>query len=137
MTVSDVMTCNPESVSSVDTVQVALQKMLELEVRHLPVVDEGDLVGILSDRDLQASIFSVSELLEDPALAASKLNTPVSEFMVRDVITIDTETDLLDAIDLLLEHKIGALPVLDATDSSLAGIVSYVDVLRLARDKLS
>jgi acetoin utilization protein AcuB len=49
---------------------------------------------------------------------------------------VDPETEVSEAIDLMIEHRIGALPVVEPDSTKLVGIVSYVDVLRAARDLL-
>jgi acetoin utilization protein AcuB len=56
--------------------------------------------------------------------------------MSSDVICVTSESDLGDAIELMLEHRIGAVPVVDLDGERLIGIVSYVDVLREARHRL-
>lgn len=108
--------------------------LLELDVRHLPVVDEGQLVGIVSDRDFR----QVSVLLGgagSPDGLQRLLARPVSDFMSSDVISVDPEAEIDEIIDIMIEQKVGALPVV-ASNSELIGIVSYIDVLRAARDAL-
>jgi acetoin utilization protein AcuB len=56
--------------------------------------------------------------------------------MSSDVICVEPETELADVVELLLEHKIGALPVVRPDTRELIGIVSYIDVLRGLRDRL-
>jgi acetoin utilization protein AcuB len=54
--------------------------------------------------------------------------------MTTDVISVNPETELEEVVDLMIEHKIGAVPVVEADSSKLVGIVSYIDALRAARD---
>jgi acetoin utilization protein AcuB len=54
--------------------------------------------------------------------------------MTSDVITVHPESDASEAIDLMIEHRVGALPVVEPDSTKLVGIVSYVDALRAARD---
>ncbi len=61
------------------------------------------------------------------------LERTVGEVMQGDIVTLDSEDSVSDAIDLLLEHRVGAVPVVDRL-GSLVGIVSYVDLLRACRD---
>jgi acetoin utilization protein AcuB len=56
--------------------------------------------------------------------------------MSSDVICVEPETDLSDVVALLLEHKIGAIPVVDPDTRAVVGIVSYIDVLRAVQDSL-
>jgi acetoin utilization protein AcuB len=57
--------------------------------------------------------------------------------MASDVVAVNATDDLIEAIDLMIEHRIGAVPVVETGSSALVGIVSYVDVLRTARDLLA
>ncbi len=113
-----------------------MAKLMESGVRHLPVVEDGRLVGMVSDRDARRLIHPFFEL--DPATAARRddLERPISALMSSDVISVNPETEVAEIIDLMIEHAIGAVPVIEADSQKLLGIVSYVDVLRAARDVL-
>jgi acetoin utilization protein AcuB len=110
------------------TCSEAIELMKARRVRHLPVVDRGRLVGIVTDRDLRYVLF-------DPALQA-KLGPETEIFesrAVRDVMTwavisVGPQTDLRRAARLMLEDKIGALPVVDA--GRVVGVLTERDVLR-------
>lgn len=132
MIVEDIMSTDPYVVEVTETVRQVLAKLLEANVRHLPVVDEGAIVGIVSDRDLHRA--AASWLAEQPE--PNPLERSVSAIMSSDVISVHPETDVQDVIDLMLEHKIGAIPVLEADSAKVIGIISYVDILRGARDLL-
>jgi acetoin utilization protein AcuB len=120
-TASDIMTAKVVTIRQTATVREALKLLAELDVRHLPVVDEHEgLVGMISDRDL-LRLRRSSEVL----------GQAVSEVMSGDVLVVTPSTHVDEIIDLMTENKIGALPVVDA-DQQIAGIVSYVDVLRAA-----
>ena len=99
----------------------------------LPVVEEDALVGIISDRDLRD--LGV-EARDDGATVRRTLAQPASQVMSSGVVTVHPESDVAEAIDLMIEHRIGALPVVEPDSTKLLGIVSYVDVLRAARDLL-
>jgi CBS domain-containing protein len=91
---------------------------------------------MLSDRDL-ASLDVTRVLAGDGAEALLlELSTPVQEVMASDVVSVEAETPLGDVIALFLEHKIGALPVVEPDTSAVIGIVSYIDVLRALQDLL-
>jgi acetoin utilization protein AcuB len=133
--ISEVMTANVAYVEADATVRDALRTMHDSDVRHVPVLDDGELVGILSDRDLQAYVpWIMGE--NDTSGEAPPLTRPVSSLMSSDVRTVSTEDDLREAIDIMIEHKVGAVPVVDRSTNELVGIVSYVDALRLARDRV-
>lgn len=130
MVVDEIMSPKPVSVEADQTVREALRRLITEDIRHLPVVDQGALVGMVSDRDvrgLASEVLSGNELSE-------QLSRPVSEVMSSDVVSVDPETEIGEAIDLMIEHRIGALPVV--ADTQLVGILSYVDVLRAARPAL-
>ncbi len=133
MVVEEVMTKSPVVVQAEQSVQEVLATLLELDARHLPVLDDGDLVGIISDRDLRSFMLPELSALDSPEEAKQRLASPVSGLMAGDVLSIGPETEVKDAIDLMLEQKIGAVPVVSADNGALVGIVSYVDVLRAAR----
>lgn len=105
--------------------------MKRFKFRHLPVIDGGKVVGMLSQRDYLRA--SVSELDPDHGLKDTNLkrNIFVAEIMTRDVVTVRPETTLLEAAKILREHHFGALPVTEA-DGTLVGIVTEFDFVRLA-----
>jgi CBS domain-containing protein len=134
MNAADIMTKNPISVSPKATLGAVLEIMRDEEIRHVTVVEGGELKGVLSDRDVRR--FQVDAIQGDGAESARRLRMPVSEMMTGDPLSVGPESDVTEIIDLLLENKIGAVPVVDDTDGLLVGIVSYVDVLRVARDRI-
>lgn len=133
MKVVDVMTKNPLAMTAEETVGQAEDLMTEHRIRQLPIVDGAALLGIITDRDIR-SYLSASTLL-DPAERAKALATPVQEIMTRDPLTLAPDDDLRDAVELLLEEKVGALPVVDGAEG-LVGIVTYVDILRCFLNRL-
>ncbi len=122
--VADLMTSDPATVVVTASAGAALARLHQLDVRHLPVVDEeGALVGMLSDRDF-------SPLPHDGTSSRSPgPSVPVSDLMSSDVVSVEEETSARDLIETLLDLKVGALPVTDS-EGALVGIVSYIDVLR-------
>ena len=133
MNVAEWMTKHPECIDANESLHTALQKLLELDVRHLPVINNEELVGMLSDRDLNGYL---GQALGDSTRYAAMLDEPVSKIMSGDVISASPETELGDVIELLLEHKIGAIPVVEDHLGKLVGIISYVDVLKALRDTI-
>jgi acetoin utilization protein AcuB len=113
------------------TVRHVMSVAMEGDVRHLPVVEEGRLIGIVSDRDLRDAY---RRALDGAGGGASPLEQPISEIMSSDLICANPETELEEVIDLMIEHKIGAIPVVEVDSLKLLGIISYVDVLRAARE---
>lgn len=134
MEVRDIMTTNPLSARLGTSVFDAIRTLESEQIRHLPIVEGGELVGIVSDRDLLR--YSHAALLEDPDAARTRLQVAISTIMTSDPSCVAPEDDVDDAIDLMLENRIGALPVVDEAEGRLVGILSYVDVMRAARGKL-
>ena len=117
--VSDWMTRAPITVSEDCSVGLALGQMERDGVRHLLVVDGERLSGILSNRDVRRLA------LRDPG--PSLLARPVRAIMTEDPITVAPETVVTVAARLLLEHRIGALPVRDG--DKIVGIFTTADAL--------
>lgn len=136
MSVSEIMTRDPVTISPGATVRDAIRLLEGLSARHLPVIDGGRLVGLVSDRDLREYRIPILEEIADPEYADSLLDKPVSEAMHTAVVKVDTGEGLKTVVDLMLEYGIGAIPVVDRSTEALVGIVSYVDVLRLVRPSL-
>jgi CBS domain-containing protein len=136
MVAEELMSRNPFAVEVTASIRSAMAKLTESDVRHLPVVERGRLVGMVSDRDLRRLIHPLFELAPAHAARSEDLDRPISVLMNSDVISVQTESEIEDVIDLMIEHKIGAVPVMAPDSSELLGIISYVDVLRAARDVL-
>ena len=122
------MTRNVVSISADDTLRIVKEIMEEGSVRHLPVVRSGDLVGVVSQRDLlKASLSNVMGLpAEEQSLFLEGVS--ISEVMTSPPITIEADASVQAAARLMAEKKIGCLPVMD--EEKFAGIVTETDVLR-------
>jgi len=136
MTARDLMTPNPVTVAPEASLAEVWDLMREMEIRHVPVVQGGALVGMLSDRDLAHLDISRMLALEGADALRQELATPIIKVMTSDVIFVEPESDLGDVVELLIEHKVGALPVLRPDTREIVGIVSYIDVLRALQDLL-
>jgi acetoin utilization protein AcuB len=115
MLISRLMTYGAETISSHDTLQTAATLMERGGFRRVPVVDDGKLVGIISDRDVRAH----SGYLD---------STRVTAAMTSDPKTVTPQMSVEDAARLMIEHKIGGLPVVE--DGKLVGILTTTDVLK-------
>ena len=133
MKVVEVMTRNPLSMTPSETVGQADELMAENRIRQLPVVDGSTLVGIITDRDIRSFLDGGSLLVPDARARA--LATQIKEVMSTDPLTLSPDDDLQEALELLIEEKIGGIPVMDQSEG-LVGIVTYVDVLRCFLDFL-
>ena len=135
MLVKNRMTADPVAVAPGDPLAQAVRLTREHRIRHLPVVDGGTLVGILSDRDIRSAMPSPLEVA-DAARAALLELTPVERLMTREVITVGPHDPVEDAAKLLCRHRIGALPVVDA-HGRLLGMITETDVLTAFAEVLS
>jgi CBS domain-containing protein len=131
--VLDVMTKDPLTVMPSETIGQADELMSENRFRQIPVVKDKELVGILTDRDIRS--FLSGSLLESTEIREKSLNTKVSEIMTTEPITLSPDDDLQEAVELLIDEKIGGIPVVDEAEG-LVGIVTYVDVLRCFLNRL-
>ena len=134
MLAKDIMTENPVTATELMSVAEALGILYELDVRHLPVVRGRELAGIVSDRDLRA----FTQGREDDAIDAieNARSATIGTFMNTDPVRVDPETDVTEIVELMLVHRVGAIPVADLDTGDLLGIVSYVDLLRVLQGTL-
>jgi acetoin utilization protein AcuB len=133
MKVVDVMTQNPLTVTPSETIGQADELMSENKIRQLPVVQDKELLGIITDRDIRS--FLSGSLLESPAAREKALNTEIGEIMTTEPMTLSPDDDLQEAVEMLIDQKIGGIPVVDEAEG-LMGIVTYVDVLRCFLNRL-
>ena len=129
----DVMTRNPVTLDITSTVQDAADMMWAAEVRHIPVVERGTLVGMISDRDLRSYMLPRPERIFRADEERARMAVSVSAVIPSDVTTVRPDTPVAELLDILLEEKIGAVPVLAPDTGDLIGVVSYIDVLRAVR----
>ena len=120
--VKDSMTREVVVLSPETTAGEALALCRERRIRHLPVLEAGRLVGIVSDRDLR----SAAPGLGDPARASALEKIQVSEVMTRDVVTTRPDDPIEEAANRMREKRIGCLPV---EDERLVGILTSSDVM--------
>lgn len=128
MKVREMMTGAPISVVPDTPVFDARQTMLKERIRHLLVVEDGRLVGIVTDRDIRLNLPSQATSLSMWEVNYLLAKLTVGKVMTKGVIITGPDQEAADAARLMLEHKIGALPVLDG--DRLVGIITETDVLR-------
>lgn len=129
MLVKDRMTRHPLTIHADASISETHRYMQEQHIRHLPVVDKsGKMVGLVAEDDLlkaepsnatSLSVWEIHSLLD---------RITAREVMVRDVITTTENVPIEDAAQLMLEHKIGCLPVM--RDDKLVGIITESDLFR-------
>ena len=123
--IRELMTENPKTVSSDATVVEAARVMRDGDVGLVPVVDGDRLVGTVTDRDIAIRVVAEER---DPN------TTTVRETASTDVVTIDPEQDLDEALRLMAQHQVRRLPVVEE-DGRLVGIVAQADVARHGEDR--
>ena len=130
MSVADLMTADVVTLTEDETLAHAQRCMARGRIRHLPVVREGKLVGLITHRDLLAASFSIFAEVEANEQRRIFDTVPVVEAMHRDVVTVSPILAVSKAARILLENKYGCLPVVD-DEQRLQGIVTEADFLRL------
>lgn len=116
--VREAMTTNPRSVGTTDSVLEAARMMRDEHVGSLPVVEDGRLVGMITDRDIAIRV--VAE--------GGGASMTVAEIASSRVVTAEPDQDLDEACRLMAEHQVRRLPVVDGDE--LIGILAQADVTR-------
>jgi len=130
-TVRDIMSAEVTTLGRNDTLLLAKDIMNLGRIRHFPVVEDDELVGVVSQRDLyRASLGTVMQYGEKAQRAF--LESVVVKEIMADPISIGPDATVRDAARLMMEHKIGCLPVLE--DDRLVGIVTETDMLQVVVD---
>ena len=125
-TVQEAMTSNPTAITPETTVQEAAQLMKSEDVGALPIVEDGRLTCVITDRDL--AIRGVADGLDGAS--------SVRELASKDVVTIDPQQSLEEAARLMAEHQIRRLPVVEE-DGRLIGMLAQADVAAAGHDTLT
>jgi CBS domain-containing protein len=130
-TVGDIMRRDFVSLHANDKLDFVEDVMSLGRIRHLPVLENGRLVGIVSQRDLLAASLSRVLDFDAPERRTFLRSVEVAETMTREVVTVHPQTPLPEAARLMLRHAIGSLPVV-AEDGTPVGLVTESDLLRAA-----
>jgi CBS domain-containing protein len=115
--VRDAMTEDPRSIGASASVVEAARLMREQNIGSLPIADDGNLVGVITDRDITTRVV---------AEAADPETTSVGDVYSRDLITVEPDTDLEEALALMARHQVRRLPVVE--NDRLVGIVAQADI---------
>lgn len=136
MKVRDYMSPGPVTIEQDQNLRDAYLLMRRHGIRHLPVIDIYDrILGIVSRNDLYRAIgLQESRDLEDHLDRLERLWA--QDVMISPAYSVNASDDLIVAVDLMLQNKVGALPVVD-NDRRVVGIISEIDLLRILRDLLA
>jgi acetoin utilization protein AcuB len=129
MRIRDVMTKNPFTVDSETLVMDAQKIMKENNIRRLPVVDKGKLVGIVTHHDLLQASPSPATSLSIYELNYLLAKMKVKEVMTKNPVTLTPDTPFEDALRIGQEKKIGSFPIVE--NGKLVGITTETDIIRL------
>ncbi|MBI4382828.1 MAG: CBS domain-containing protein [Nitrospinae bacterium] len=135
MIVGEIMVKHLITIKKTDSLKDAQGLMVKHSIRHLPVIDGSELLGIITESDIRGAFIQQGNRnkggeiqLMDPA------RMKVNDHMTRNALTVSPDTHIEDAALLIYQNKIGALPVV--RDGKLAGIVSIMDILGLFVDMM-
>jgi acetoin utilization protein AcuB len=126
--VRELMTKQPLTVPVDTPVVEARRTMLEHRIRHLLVTDGGRLAGIVTDRDIRLNMPSPATSLSVWEINYLLARMTVGSVMTKSVITVDPNRNVVEAARIMLDHKIGALPVVDG--GTIIGIMTETDIMR-------
>jgi CBS domain-containing protein len=123
-TIQKLMTPNPRTVTADATLLEAAKAMRDEDAGVIPVVDGDRLVGVVTDRDIVVRAIADGK---DPG------STKVGEIASKDLITVDPQQELAEALRLMAQYQVRRLPVVEE-DGRLAGIVAQADIARAGDD---
>ena len=121
--IRDAMTEDPRSIGAAESVVDAARLMREEQIGSLPITDDEQLLGMITDRDITTRVVSEA----DPK------TTPVGDVCSRDVISVEADNDHEEALALMARHQVRRLPVVE--NGRLVGIVAQADIARTENEK--
>lgn len=131
MQVREIMSTAIEVVDRNDNLVTVEERMATKQLRHLPVLEQGEIVGIVTQRDLFKAAMSSAMGYGEKAQRAYLQSVRVKEIMVYPVVTVAPDTSVAVAVDMIINKGIGCLPVVE--DTKLVGMVTKTDLLRCLR----
>jgi acetoin utilization protein AcuB len=130
MTVADIMTREILTIG-MDTTLRAMHKIFEKhKFHHLLVLEDGELVGIISDRDVLKGTSPFLNTLSEDSRDLSTLRTRAHQIMTRKAIVVDESTEIGTSVSIFLKKNISCLPVV-SPEGKVKGMLSWKDILRL------
>ncbi len=126
--VTEIMMGSPVTLKPEDTLDLANDVISLGRIRHIPVVDAGRLVGLLSERDLLGAAASQIFGLKQKSKSALLKTVLIRDVMKKRVATVTTDTSIKEAAHLMRDKKIGCLPVVSG--NAVVGLVTTTDILR-------
>ena len=130
ITVADWMTTNVITTNPMTAISAAHQLMQEKQIRRLPVVDNGKLVGIITIGDVREASPSDATTLSIWELNYLWSQLTVQKVMTRNTLTVNPTTPILDAAEKMLDHNVSGLPVVN-DKHQLVGVITESDIFRM------
>jgi len=128
--VKDIMTSPVFSLKESDSLHSARALMDLQRIRHIPIVTvDNEFIGLITHRDILSATISQLANLDEETQKEIDAGIPIHEIMRADIATVETQTPLKAAAEILLNNKYGCLPVVD--NGELSGIITEADFLRL------
>jgi CBS domain-containing membrane protein len=126
--VREIMMGSPVTMKPEDTLDLANDVISLGRIRHIPVVEDGRLVGLLSERDLMGAAATTIFGLKQRSKSALLKSVLVKDVMKRRVVTVKPDTSIKETARLMKEKKIGCVPVVN--EGNLVGLVTTTNILR-------
>ena len=126
--VRDFMTRDPATVSPNDSLQRVVELLRRRDIRSVPVLEDGRLIGIVTDRDVRQVAPAYPLFRDEDEIRRYTENLTVTAAMTADPMTIAPDAPLVDAAKVLETYRISSLPVIDGT--ALVGMLTVIDLLR-------
>jgi len=133
MEVNEIMHTDVAVLTPQSSLRDVAELMRERDVRHVPILESGKIVGIVSDRDIRLYVADLFQSQGETEIEANRRALTIRNIMQTKPLQVDPSADVDEVVDLLLEYRIGAVLVSDS-EGTLRGIVSYEDILRAYRD---
>ena len=133
--VRDYMTSSPLTLDVGHSLLDAVLLLRRSNLRHIPITEDGRLVGLLSDRDVARAAPSLLTPLPQDEYNRVFEDTPVAKVMTRNPLSTSPDAPLSEAVDLLYGNRLGCLPVVE--QGNLVGIITISDMLRALHDLIS
>ena len=135
MSVEETMSKTVVTVEMDDSLRMVKEIFDNTRFHHLLVVESGELVGVISDRDLLRALSPNIGMAAETAKDAASLNKKVHQIMTRKLVTIGQNAGIFDAIEIFNDHGISCIPVVDA-EGKPVGIISWRDILKALGSQL-
>ena len=119
----------PISISPGDRVSHARRIILDNDIGRLPILENGDIVGIITERDVAKAMMNFRDLVPDNQQDVRIRNMIVGDIMTRNVKSVRTNTPITEVISTLLNENIGGVPVLNLRDE-MVGVISRREIIK-------